>query len=164
MACALLCGCVAHRQGTVETNPAKSGAPPATPAGTPANPNQAANDAEVQRILGTIAGREKLPAEQVFQNLQVAGLKTMPAERLLRIMNMGYSRALGVACTHCHVEGDFASDDKRPKRAARDMVALARAVNEQIGQMKYLDPERTDHVINCGTCHRGGIDPRAGDR
>ena len=39
-------------------------------------------------------------------------------------MNYGYSRALGVSCMHCHVEQDFASDEKRPKRAAREMAGI----------------------------------------
>ena len=67
-----------------------------------------------------IAGKENEPAEKVFKNLQY--LKTLRASLLLTIMDVGYSRGLGVTCTHCHVETDFASDDKRPKRAAREMA------------------------------------------
>ena len=48
-----------------------------------------------------IAGKEELPAEQVFKNIQI--FKGMPAGRLLRVMELGYSRSQGVNCTHCHV-------------------------------------------------------------
>jgi alpha-beta hydrolase superfamily lysophospholipase len=65
----------------------------------------------------------------------------VPSERLLLIMNLGYSRALGVSCTHCHMEEDFSSDDKRPRRAAREMAAMHRMINDQL---KKEDGESTD--------------------
>ena len=83
----------------------------------------------------------------------------MPAENLIDIMNYGYSRALGVSCTHCHVEQDFASDEKRPKRAAREMAVMHHGVNDQLRQMKNLDSPTGDRNINCYTCHRGAIHP-----
>ena len=51
---------------------------------------------EVTRLLAEIAGKEKLPANQVFKNVKLLG--DIPAGRLLRIMDMGYSQALGVSC------------------------------------------------------------------
>ena len=86
------------------------------------------------------------------------------AARLLRIMNMGYSRALGVTCVHCHTETDFASDDKRPKRAAREMAVMHRAINEQLKEMKNLEAEGNARSINCNTCHRGQVSPIASTR
>jgi hypothetical protein len=74
-------------------------------------------------------------------------------------MNFGYSRALGVACTHCHVEQDFASDDKRPKRAAREMAVMHKAINEELGRMQNLQSKPEQRFINCTTCHRGAINP-----
>ena len=84
----------------------------------------------------------------------------MPAETFLVIMNVGYSRALGVRCTHCHVEQDFASDEKRPKRAAREMAVMHRMINGQLRQMQNLEPPPDKRSINCFSCHRGAIDPR----
>ena len=55
---------------------------------------QETNDAYVEQIKRQIAGHEQEPAEQVFKNIQ--WLKGVPAGRLLLIMNLGYSRALGV--------------------------------------------------------------------
>jgi hypothetical protein len=76
-------------------------------------------------------------------------------------MNMGYSRSLGVACTHCHVEQDFSSDDKRPKRAAREMAYMHHAIVEQIQKMQNLEHKPEQRVVNCTTCHRGAINPNA---
>ena len=123
---------------------------------------QEVNDTFVEKIGRQIAGRGQEPAEQVFQNIQ--WLKGVPAGRLLLIMNLGYSRALGVTCAHCHVEADFSKDDKRPKRAAREMAVMHRSINEQLAKMQNLEPRPEGRFINCSTCHRGSINPLGGDR
>jgi len=74
-------------------------------------------------------------------------------------MNGGYSRALGVRCTHCHADQDFASDEKRPKRAAREMAAMHWNINQTLAGMQNLDSPAEDRFINCATCHRGQVDP-----
>jgi hypothetical protein len=112
-----------------------------------------------QQIAESIVGRENEPAGQVFKNMRIDWLKTTPARRLLDIMNSGYARALGVRCTHCHVESDFSSDDKRPKRAAREMATMHWTVNQTLAKMKNLESEPKDRFINCATCHRGKTDP-----
>lgn len=119
------------------------------------------DDAWVRKIKMQIAGQELDPAGKVFTNIQMPHLKMIPASAFLDVMNLQYSRALGVACTHCHVEADFASDQKRPKRAAREMAAMHRSINEQLSKMQYLSPSPAGHVINCMTCHRGAVDPLA---
>ncbi len=83
----------------------------------------------------------------------------LPAGRLLAAMEGGFSRALGVSCTHCHVTTQWDSDDKRPKKATRDMMKMVRAINEDyIKPMKNLEDERAS--VSCMTCHRG--EPRPG--
>ena len=124
--------------------------------------NQEINDAFVQKISRQIAGREQEPAGKVFKNVHI--MANIPASQFLLIMNLGYSRALGVTCTHCHVEEDFSSEDKRPKRAAREMAVMHRSVNDQIAKMQNLDANPQGHFINCSTCHRGSVDPLATDR
>lgn len=137
-------------------------------AGTGAQPTsvqlstQEINDGFVQKITKQIAGHEQEPAEKVFKNVQI--MKTVPAARFLLIMNRGYAQGLGVACTHCHVEKDFSSDDKRPKRAAREMAAMHRSINDQLAKMENLEPNAQGHFINCSTCHRGAVDPLASDK
>ena len=104
-----------------QTPPSKPQQPAAT--STPQaqeSPTQELNNRFEKQIAERIAGREKDPAGKVFKNIQIPWFKAVPAENFISIMNMGYSRALGVACTHCHVEQDFASDTKRPKRAGRE--------------------------------------------
>lgn len=115
------------------------------------------NDDFVRQIMARIAGHEQEPAEKVFKNVQT--MKAAPAQRFLNIMNAGFSKALGVTCTHCHVENDFASDEKREKKAAREMQAMHRTINEQLNKMQNLRPNAQGHFINCSTCHRGGTDP-----
>ncbi len=163
--------------GSSTSPPAAQSAPPPMPPGvTPisaatseahrssrmANPNQETNDRIEKQISTAIAGHENEPAEQVFKNIQ--SMKGVPAGRLLRVMNMGYSRALGVTCMHCHAEGDFSIDEKRPKRAAREMMAMTKAINEQLRGLKNLEGKPEEKFVNCSTCHRGQVDPNAGIR
>lgn len=103
-----------------------------------------------------IAGKENEPAEKVFKNIQL--LKGMPAGRILRVMELGYARSLGVTCTHCHVPGEWEKDDKPTKQIARDMAAMMAAINTQhLKQIKNLKSEMP--TVNCTTCHRGQTKP-----
>ena len=131
----------------------------AAPSPTPAPPqtekafDQAAALAELRK---SIAGKENEPAEKVFKNIQL--LKGMPAARLLRVMEMGYSRSLGVNCTHCHVPGEWEKDERPTKQIARDMAAMMATINTQhLKQIKNLKSENP--VVNCTTCHRGQTKP-----
>ena len=118
----------------------------------------------VGEIADRIVDRENEPANKVFKNIRIEWLKPIAARRLLDIMNGGYARALGVRCTHCHVERDFSSDDKRPKRAAREMATMHWTINQTLRKMKDLKSEPDERLINCATCHRGAIDPRTAGR
>ncbi len=126
-------------------------APPKQPAPQQPADRQATNDRIEASILEKIKGHEKEPAEQVFKNIKINP----------HIMNFGYSHALGVTCTHCHVETDFSSDDKRPKRAAREMAVMHHSINDQLRKMENLEQKGDKRNINCGVCHRGAIDPNA---
>jgi Photosynthetic reaction centre cytochrome C subunit len=134
--------------------------PAARAAREPTPSRQEINDRFVARLTADIAGREHEPAGRVFKNIRFALFKKIPAADLLDIMNGGYSKALGVTCTHCHVETDFASDEKAPKRVAREMAAMHRRINQALGRMKELDSLPEDRFINCGTCHRGTLHPQ----
>ena len=118
---------------------------------------QETNDRYMRDVLKSIAGHEQEPAEKVFKNVKI--MKQAPAERFLRIMNLGYAKALGVTCEHCHVTTDFSSDEKRPKRAAREMAEMHHDINERLNKMQNLAPKEGGHFINCSTCHRGTVDP-----
>lgn len=104
----------------------------------------------------SIAGKENEPAEKVFKNIQL--LKGMPAARVLRVMELGYAKSLGVTCTHCHVPGEWEKDDKPTKQIARDMAGMMDAINTQhLKQIKNLKSEKP--LVNCTTCHRGQTKP-----
>ena len=146
------------RLGTVNPGTAGSAATAATPVAP--NTNAEANRAFVAAALKQIEGREKLPAESVFTNLQIPWLGKTEAETFLSIMKVGYAQALGVSCSYCHVEGNFASDAKRPKRAAREMAVMHRMINTELQKMQHVPTRaREDRAISCITCHRGARRP-----
>jgi hypothetical protein len=113
----------------------------------------------VQQVLASVGSRQNEPAKNVFQN--ISAMPNASVRTFLVIMKDGYAKALGVRCTHCHVEGNFASDDKRPKRAAREMAAMHRVINDRLQAMQNLDLPPQSRFINCSTCHRGMINPLA---
>ena len=91
----------------------------------------------------------KEPAEHAYKNLQV--LKPMPADQLMPSMQF-MSSSLGVHCDHCHVEGAFDKDDKKPKQQAREMMKMVTALNH--------NNFAGSPGITCYTCHRGLLRPR----
>ncbi len=111
--------------------------------------------AELRRA---IAGKEELPAVEVFKNITQYKAVTVTAGRLLRIMEIGFSRSLGVTCTHCHVPGKWESEEKTTKQTARDMSRMVAAINgdllKQIPNLRSTNP-----LVNCTTCHRGQTRP-----
>jgi hypothetical protein len=108
------------------------------------------------QIKAEIAGKENQPAEQVFKNIQL--LKGMTAGRLLAVMQIGYSKSLGVDCTHCHVAGQWDKEDKPAKQITREMSEMAKAINTKyLKEIKNL--KNTNPVVNCTTCHRGQVKP-----
>ncbi|MFY9609214.1 MAG: c-type cytochrome, partial [Blastocatellia bacterium] len=104
------------------------------------------------QLNAQIADKKNQPAEQVFKNIQL--LKGMPAGRLLRVMEGGFSKSLGVDCTHCHVAGQWEKEDKPTKQIAREMWAMMGSINtEQLKKIKNL--KSASPGVNCTTCHRG---------
>src|SRR5690349_2313792 len=82
----------------------------------------------------SVEGQRKFPPDSLA-NVQVLP-KTMPVREVMGMMR-NFTFALGVRCTYCHVgqEGqsletyDFASDEKRPKQAARVMMKMVMDAN-----------------------------------
>lgn len=110
----------------------------------------------LENLRKAIAGRENKPAEEVFKNIQM--LKGMPAGRLLRVMELGYARSLGVTCTHCHVADAWEKEDKPTKQITREMNAMVAVINnDQLKKIKNL--KSPTPIINCTTCHRGQTRP-----
>lgn len=72
------------------------------------------------------------------------------------------SEALGVKCDHCHVQGNFASDEKRPKQTGRRMLELTLALNAQ-SFATHVPAEGESRLgrVTCYTCHRGAAVPKS---
>jgi tetratricopeptide (TPR) repeat protein len=85
--------------------------------------------------------------------------KDTPREQVLAAMQQ-FTQALGVQCNYCHVaEGrggrnDFASDEKRTKKAARGMMLLARDINTKV-PFAVNKPDGSTARVGCATCHHG---------
>ena len=156
LAATLIVGVTLVCSQTSDNVKAQNGQPPAnqTPTSQSDKPfDQAQALADLRKA---IAGQEEKPAGEVFKNIHM--MNAMPAGRLLRVMEMGFARSLGVNCTHCHVAGQWEKEDKPTKQIARDMAAMAANINnEQLKKIKNL--KSAEPVINCTTCHRGQTKP-----
>jgi hypothetical protein len=121
-----------------------------------ADTNAASRDSLMNVVLREISGKERLPAESVFKNIKL--FRGVPAGNIPRIMNLGYGRSLGVSCAHCHVVGEWEKEDRPQKQIAREMAAMASAINTQyLAKIANLKSEKP--IINCSTCHRGDVKP-----
>lgn len=101
-------------------------------------------------LLTTFAARADEP-----KNLKV--LTGLSGTQLQRTMNF-MRGSLGVHCDYCHVvkenNWDFASDEKKTKLKAREMIAMTIEIN----QKNFGGPARPP-VVTCNTCHRGTTRP-----
>jgi hypothetical protein len=92
------------------------------------------------------------PAEAVYQNIK--SLKGIPSTEVIPSMQF-FAGALGVGCEHCHVlepsHRDFASDQKKPKQIARQMIAMMKQIDET--------SFKGEQEVTCGTCHNGHPNP-----
>ena len=109
----------------------------------------------VDIVLEEIKGKEKLPADSVYVDIQI--LKEVPAGRIPGIMSGGFSKALGVGCDHCHNVNDFSSNEKPEKQIAREMMAMSGQIKEMLKNIPNIKSETP--VVNCTTCHRGSVVP-----
>jgi hypothetical protein len=93
------------------------------------------------------------------ENLRVLPEDT-PPQRLRAIMT-GFTRALGVRCSYCHVgeEGqplttyDFVSDSIPQKDIARTMYRMLGVINDTLATIEPSGPKAVN--MWCHTCHRG---------
>jgi photosynthetic reaction center cytochrome c subunit len=83
-------------------------------------------------------------ADKAYMNVEVLG--GIPADQLLPAMRY-MTFALGVRCDYCHVQDNFESDEKAPKKRAREMMKMMFAIdNGSFGGHR---------AVTCYTCHRG---------
>ena len=130
-------------------------APPPYPGDT----TFAERDSLMKQVMKDIAGKEEMPAESVFKDIQI--LKGRKAGDIPRVMNYGFGRALAVSCYFCHAKNDWAKDEKKEKKIARAMSKMVSGINadyiSKIDELVEKGPDGQDRhpTVNCGTCHRG---------
>ena len=120
-----------------------------------ASDSEPTKDELLAELRRQIAGREQEPAEAVFKDIQ--HFKGRPAEQVLAVVEMGFSRSLGVECSHCHDVKDWPGDARKEKAIAREMMLMARGINEKLQTIEGIESDPP--VINCTTCHRGQKKP-----
>jgi tetratricopeptide (TPR) repeat protein len=104
------------------------------------------------------AGGQRAGGPPAPSNLQILP-KDISREQLLGAMQQ-FTLALGVQCNYCHVQegrggrNDMASDEKQPKKTARQMMIFARELNEKLPAVVGKTANDTTRV-GCMTCHRG---------
>jgi tetratricopeptide (TPR) repeat protein len=109
--------------------------------------------------VGEASSQERWSWPEKPENLQVLP-KDFTGQRLRPVMT-GFTRALGVRCSYCHVgeEGqplssyDFASDDNPNKDRAREMLRMLKSINDHLQKIEPSGPERVN--MWCHTCHAG---------
>src|ERR1039457_6360505 len=69
-------------------------------------------------VLMPLAGQDKPPER-----------RPPPEPKNLKVLKV--TKGLGVKCEHCHVQGNFASDDNPKKEIARHMISMAMEINSQ---------------------------------
>ncbi len=114
----------------------------------------AARAVYVKQVMESIAGKENLPAGEVFKNIQL--LKSVPAGQLVTVMDQGIGRGTGKGCNDCHITTDWASDTLARKKTARTMMGIVNDINMTL--LPKIGPGRggAPRTIQCLTCHRGG--------
>jgi Photosynthetic reaction centre cytochrome C subunit len=144
---------VAWQTPTPENKPPQGNRP------RPAPVNQDSLNKERQRyvaeVLADIKGKENMRADSVFTNIKI--FKNISAERMVKLMDEVWSKALGVGCNHCHNVNKWSDEAKGDKQISRDMATMTTKINKELLQtMKGLDDKAS---INCTSCHHGRKHP-----
>ncbi len=117
----------------------------------------------VAAVLSGTVDRASAQIPDTFTNLQVLPEDIDRADLIATMRS--FSGALGVRCTHCHVnrgstfaDMDFAADDKPEKEKARYMIGMLEELNTQT--LPAMENRREPPVtMTCKTCHRGQVRP-----
>lgn len=114
-------------------------------------------------LLTPVAGLAQGMNQEAPKNLQILP-KDMPRRQVVAMMR-NFNAALGVRCSHCHVEGvnggenDFASDAKDAKKAARSMMQMTMALNNDWVAKLPASTSGPRGQVTCYTCHQGTVAP-----
>ncbi|MGE0814412.1 MAG: c-type cytochrome [Vicinamibacterales bacterium] len=116
-------------------------------------------------LVGAVLAGAAIPARaqparrpRPLENIRV--LKGWDGERVRAEMQR-MADALGVQCSHCHVQGNFASDEKREKRTARRMIEMTMGLNAEYFDGASTRPDTSPlGRVTCYTCHQGEPTPK----
>ncbi len=107
--------------------------------------------------FGQDPGRPTVGMVDVATVKILRGLTVPQFEQEMQLMN----QALGVACGHCHVRNNFASDENPRKAAARRMIEMTQGINKQFFADYRPDSESSRlGKVTCFTCHQGSERPK----
>src|SRR5262245_56592078 len=95
-----------------------------------------------------VASSSARAAQSQFKNIKIL---TDMADADIRKEMQGFTAALGVTCTYCHDDANFASDEKPKKEIARKMLTMVKTMNKD-----FLGGKAA-----CVLCHRGSAVPDA---
>ena len=115
-------------------------------------------------LLALVVGTLQQPGSAGATRPKLEVLQSLPEAQLFPLMNL-IATSLGVHCDHCHVQANpdlsrtpsnvggwvWDSDDKLPKRRAREMMKMVVDLN--------ASRFRGEVKVTCYTCHRGGTQP-----
>lgn len=91
-------------------------------------------------------GKRQIPDPTNLKVLKVS--KGAEVGQIMRTFTAG----LGVQCSFCHVQGNFASDENPKKEIARHMIEMTTLINSKFPDGKMR--------VTCYTCHRGEAEPK----
>jgi hypothetical protein len=91
-------------------------------------------------------------------NLQVLP-KDWTGMQVQNFMRTYFTTGLGMMCNDCHVQGNRASDDLKPKVVARQMLKMVMAINNDFLKDVGEKPAEGQLKVTCYTCHRGQKKP-----
>ena len=111
-------------------------------------------------VAGPSSAQDAHPVPQIVDTPSVKVLRGLTAPEFEAEMQM-MSQALGVSCGACHVRGDFASEANPRKAAARRMLEMTRAINQQFFP-DFAPAAETSRLgrVTCNTCHQGAERPQ----
>jgi hypothetical protein len=117
-------------------------------------------------LIGLTAGT--LPSVPLFAQQQggrgavpsvaAKNLKLLDSKSDISFVMQMFDEALGVQCTYCHGEGDFAADTNPKKEMARKMIGMVRLIDTSFPSSAGAFPDGY-HEVDCITCHRGSVKP-----
>ncbi len=133
--------------------------------------NRVALTSVILIVAATACSPAAVPDDQPFgpyTNLQVLSGDWSELEEVMlgNLRGLGLRRTGGEGCLHCHVGSmqtsmenwDFASDAKRNKRSAREMMRMVKNINE--GHLSNLSWRTENSMqVTCYTCHAGRTNP-----